>query len=133
MMRPSTYAVFPDFWAERKAQGLCPVCGKIKKEFDKHMRVYCCFEHAQKYGECYKTWNVVRDDILKRDNNHCVKCGSTQALEIDHIEAFVNGGKYFDYNNLQTLCHKCHVRKTKQDLWKARNKGQMLLTCEAKP
>lgn len=38
--------------------------------------------------------------------------------EVDHIKAIVNGGNQWDMNNLQTLCHECHVKKTKEDIKK---------------
>ncbi len=52
--------------------------------------------------------------IKKRDGNKCVKCNSTNKLSIDHIKPRAEGGMNDD-NNLQTLCSKCHDKKTKVD------------------
>lgn len=37
------------------------------------------------------------------------------ATEVDHIHPLFKGGTD-DPNNLQSLCHDCHVNKTKEDL-----------------
>ncbi len=39
-----------------------------------------------------------------------------QLAEIDHIVAICNGGDHLSLENLQTLCHDCHIHKTKIDL-----------------
>ena len=53
---------------------------------------------------------AVRDAVLKRDNYRCVKCGSTQNLEIDHKVSLADGGTNH-IDNLQTLCQDCNRRK----------------------
>lgn len=52
----------------------------------------------------------MRLSILSRDHFKCKYCGSTLNLEIDHIIPISKGGKS-EYNNLQTLCHRCNVNK----------------------
>jgi 5-methylcytosine-specific restriction endonuclease McrA len=58
-----------------------------------------------------------REDVLKRDNYKCVKCGMTdrqhkekwnKPITIDHIDKNRRNNKM---NNLQTLCLKCHGSK----------------------
>ena len=78
-----------------------------------------------KYGSFYRdryTWdaicrvergkvsNKLRFAIYERDHNRCVYCGSTHDLEIDHIIPISKGGKS-EWNNLQTLCHRCNIEK----------------------
>lgn len=59
----------------------------------------------------------MRYEVLKRDNNQCLKCGASPTkenkvkLEIDHIVPVSKGGKN-DMLNLQTLCHKCNLGKS---------------------
>ena len=59
----------------------------------------------------------LREEILKRDNYTCKKCGnSTQnepnlLLEVDHIIPVSKGGKTVK-ENLQTLCWKCNRTKS---------------------
>jgi len=42
-------------------------------------------------------------------------CVDTKKAEIDHILAVGLGGAHLDIDNLQTLCHDCHMKKTKID------------------
>ncbi len=58
-----------------------------------------------------KVTNKMRFAIYKRDGNRCQCCGRrTNNLEIDHIVPIARGGKS-TYDNLQTLCHRCNMRK----------------------
>ena len=58
-----------------------------------------------------KVTNRMRFSIYKRDHNRCRICGRrTGDLEVDHIIPIAKGGKS-TYDNLQTLCHRCNVRK----------------------
>ena len=60
-----------------------------------------------------KVTNKMRFAIMARDGYRCVKCGRSDRnfdLEIDHIIPIAKGGKS-TYDNLQTLCHRCNVKK----------------------
>ncbi|WP_440767593.1 HNH endonuclease [Natronorubrum sp. DTA7] len=63
-------------------------------------------------------WDVVRDQILERDDYTCQTCGVTgnpdqeQSMEVDHIERIADGGHPLEESNLQTLCADCHKTKT---------------------
>lgn len=52
----------------------------------------------------------VRAQVFARDLNRCVKCGSTEKLEIDHIVPVSKGG-HGVLENLQLLCCRCNRRK----------------------
>lgn len=54
---------------------------------------------------------IVRNRILTRGNNRCVKCERTEELEIDHIIPLSRGGKE-DEDNMQVLCAKCNREKS---------------------
>ena len=58
-----------------------------------------------------KVSNKMRFSIYDRDGRRCCKCGSRYNLEIDHIYPISKGGKTV-YDNLQTLCHDCNVKKS---------------------
>lgn len=95
--------------------GKCYWCGTSLKGKRKS---YCSDEHYYNYRRSF-VWSNLRKTILLRDGYRCVKCGLTQKrLEVDHIKAISLGGDFFDQNNLQTLCHRCHKHKTKEDLKK---------------
>jgi hypothetical protein len=57
---------------------------------------------------------ALRQAILNRDGNRCVKCGKAAAdgveLEVDHIVEYEDGGKTI-YDNGQTLCAECNKGK----------------------
>ena len=55
--------------------------------------------------------NKMRFSIYERDGHRCKKCGSRYDLEIDHIFPVSKGGKS-TYENLQTLCHDCNIKKS---------------------
>ena len=60
-----------------------------------------------------KVSNKMRFAIYKRDGYRCRICGRTHnsaLLEVDHIYPIAKGGKS-TYDNLQTLCHDCNVKK----------------------
>lgn len=59
----------------------------------------------------------LRKATKQRDGYKCVKCGSTESLEVDHILNTAQGGTH-TLNNLQTLCHTCHKQKTRQEMSK---------------
>lgn len=42
------------------------------------------------------------------------------SMEVDHKIAITNGGDQWDLNNLQTLCHECHLKKTRKDMHERR-------------
>ena len=58
-----------------------------------------------------KVTNKMRFAVYSRDGNRCRRCGSTRDLEVDHIFPISKGGKS-DFNNLQTLCHRCNLLKS---------------------
>lgn len=56
--------------------------------------------------------NKMRFSIYERDGHRCKKCGKySNNLEIDHIFPISKGGKS-EYDNLQTLCHECNIKKS---------------------
>ena len=59
-----------------------------------------------------KVSNKMRFAIYARDGNRCRMCGRyfSSGLEIDHIIPIAKGGKS-TYDNLQSLCHSCNVKK----------------------
>lgn len=54
---------------------------------------------------------IVQDKVWNRDGGRCVKCGSNEKLEFDHIIPFSKGGAN-TYRNLQLLCESCNRKKS---------------------
>ncbi|MEP0133378.1 MAG: HNH endonuclease [Eudoraea sp.] len=53
----------------------------------------------------------VKDNVWRRDEGKCVKCGSNEKLEFDHIIPFSKGGSN-GYRNIQLLCENCNRTKS---------------------
>lgn len=67
-----------------------------------------------------KQWREMRELIYRRDYGLCVQCRSNGIIKIgdvvDHIIPIrVDWSKRLKPSNLQTLCHACHNKKTKED------------------
>lgn len=72
---------------------------------------------SKAYKDLLRTdqWQEKRKKILKRDEYHCLNCGSTYGLEVHHRQYHMfkqtrNFRKPWQYadNNLITLCARCH-------------------------
>lgn len=61
----------------------------------------------------------LRKAARTRDGNQCVKCGSTERLEVDHVLNIAHGGTH-NLDNLQTLCAACHREKSQEEARQAR-------------
>lgn len=53
----------------------------------------------------------VRFEVWRRDEGKCVRCGSQENLEFDHIIPFSKGGAS-TVRNLQLLCEACNRKKS---------------------
>lgn len=53
----------------------------------------------------------VLDRVWNRDGGRCIKCGSQEKIEFDHIIPFSKGGSN-TYRNLQILCEQCNRQKS---------------------
>lgn len=56
-----------------------------------------------------KQWAALRQRFIT--THPTCQCGQ-QATIVDHIIPITEGGKRLDWNNLQSLCTKCHAMKT---------------------
>ena len=54
--------------------------------------------------------SILRSEIWRRDKGRCVKCGSKNNLQFDHIIPVSKGGAT-TAENLQLLCRSCNLRK----------------------
>ena len=71
--------------------------------------------------------NYFREILLEKLGGKCVECGSTEALEFDHIDpstkSFNISAGYHkprevlenELSKCQILCNKCHIEKSKKD------------------
>ena len=61
--------------------------------------------------------DLVRIFVWKRDEGKCVKCGSQEKLEFDHIIPVAEGGSNTE-RNIQLLCEQCNRQKGKSVSWR---------------
>ena len=94
--------------ALKRKRGYCKGCAA---KVPKGRISWCCNKCYQEYDPKY-----VRRQTLKRDKYKCVKCGSNNRLEADHIKPFSEGG-ITHLSNMRTLCSKCHKKRTA--FWRA--------------
>jgi 5-methylcytosine-specific restriction enzyme A len=60
-------------------------------------------------------WKALRKAQLQRQPM-CVVCGASgKWMVADHVTPVRLGGGFYDINNLQTLCKKCHQRKSQSE------------------
>ena len=71
---------------------------------------------SRKYGP---EWEAIRLQVLIRDNwqcRHCGRvCGDRWEAQVDHIVPLRQSENHSE-ENLQTLCIRCHLKKTQQGL-----------------
>lgn len=58
----------------------------------------------------YKSVELTRNNIFKRDNFECQYCGSPRDLTLDHVIPRSKGGPS-NWKNLVTACKSCNARK----------------------
>ena len=59
-----------------------------------------------------RVWAQLRAQVFRRDKHRCVVCGRAGRLECDHVVPLNRGGAPLDMDNAQTLCRRCHFKKT---------------------
>ena len=86
-------------------------------------------EEAESWRWMYRTKTWLEDLrptqlLLEPFCRECAKRGiRTPATDVDHVEDHKGDWeKFCDRNNLQSLCHSCHSRKTAAELWENRTK-----------
>jgi 5-methylcytosine-specific restriction protein A len=81
---------------------------KSRRKRDESLR-----PNAAARGYCDKAHRKWRQAVLTRDAWACADCGRIDpANHADHIVPIAQGGARYDVANGQTLCIRCHGRKT---------------------
>ena len=68
-------------------------------------------KHWQSLYRNKSRFGGLREDVLQRDNNMCVNCGSKEELTVDHKDGNRQNNSI---QNLQVLCLCCHGKKDVQ-------------------
>ena len=72
--------------------------------------------HAKLYNSA--RWKAVREKQMKIQPlcEVCLNNDLTEAAtQVDHIKAITFGGSELDLQNLQSLCYRCHGKKSKRE------------------
>lgn len=86
-----------------------------EKEYERLKREVEAFENldAAKNARREPIPEAVRLFVWQRDQGRCVRCGSSERLEFDHIIPIAEGGSNTE-RNIQLLCERCNREKGKQ-------------------
>ena len=63
-------------------------------------------------------WKKLRHAYAEKNPlcEHCLRYDIlTPVAVVDHVHEIEDGGEPYDYDNLQSLCHSCHNRKSAQE------------------
>jgi hypothetical protein len=82
----------------------CLVCGTVFNTFAPHAK-FCSKTCSDQWNSGYFGGNGLRVRALERDKHTCQKCGSTEKLEVHHIDENPDNNVI---ENLVTLCQICH-------------------------
>lgn len=115
-------------WLRQWIEVTCENCGiKIKKppyRVHQSQHHFCSETCAKEYMKGDRagnwqgamtyygaTWRNIREQILERDGYQCVKCGRGDGkLNVHHLIPYLQfPGEPVLFNNLCTLCAKCHL------------------------
>lgn len=83
---------------------------KERKKFERLKSLYDSEEVKENSKSRPPIPEEVKIAVWRRDNGRCVKCGSQENLEYDHIIPFAKGGSN-TARNIQLLCEKCNRQK----------------------
>jgi len=87
---------------------------KQEKKFEKlrkEIKLYEKFESSELHQSREPIPEEVKFFVWRRDGGKCVKCGSKENLEFDHIIPLSKGGSN-TARNIQLLCEKCNREKS---------------------
>ena len=92
------------------------------------------YHYKRKPVEDFPASHLIRPQILERDNFTCQECGSQKRLDVHHKDGNnyrkVGDNANNKFDNLVTLCHKCHMRLHPQ---KNAKRGNLVLYYERYP
>lgn len=94
----------------RDRSGYCDNCQKYRREQRNSKKADPFYGSAR--------WKKARNQYA-RNNPLCEECGREGKIVpmalVDHITEIADGGALLDTNNMQSLCVRCHAKKTAQE------------------
>lgn len=99
-------------------------CNWCAKKLPKRKKKWCSVFCSRAYNINHH-WAAARSAAKKRDGYKCTQCGAKEKLEVNHIDPCLGkhqqDGCWHHQQNLETLCHSCHVGVTR----KQREEGKL--------
>ena len=127
---PSTAQVKKQRYHARLAEGLCPLCGRVREEKSKRLCKDCRNKakvfstKARAGGKSARTYtSKLRREVIAIYGGKCLRCGFTdwRALQLDHIkgDGYKEKHRYYygflkqlianpDFEKFQLLCANCN-------------------------
>jgi hypothetical protein len=100
----------------RDEKGRCVRCGDPLEG----IRRRWCSEDCYELDLDQHLWAAARYEVLRRDGKKCVKCGSPDRLEVNHVDPRIgrgyNVGCHNHHAGLETLCKTCHSAVTAEQI-----------------
>lgn len=91
------------------------------------------YKNKEKQREYQRLWLLKQRAEWIHENGPCANCGSTEKLEVDHIDgtkkvnhrvwSWSKERRAAELKKCQVLCNSCHKQKTKNDLYGDRQHG----------
>lgn len=89
-------------------------CVECRAELPTRRTPYCSRKCQWRFQGRY-FWDAARTYVIHRDRFTCQACRTrfrVAELEVDHRLEIARGGPALEYENLQTICRRCHRAKT---------------------
>lgn len=86
-------------------------------------------KHRRRIRLYPKGWSKIRKEFISKHPlcRSCELFGTIElATEVDHIKPLAKGGEPADESNLQSLCRRCHIRKTADDMQYTPGRGRRM-------
>ena len=81
-----------------------------RRQFERLRHKFSLAQHTEPRTTRTGIPEDVRVAVWRRDNGHCVRCGSRERLEYDHIVPVSRGGSN-TVRNIELLCEMCNRSK----------------------
>ena len=108
--------------SECRSARLCWWCGETLTG----RQIYWCSEACVEDWRTAHDWTKARVVAMQRANWRCLRCGA-HPHEVNHREPLVGRGYHSGCvhhpENLEPLCHDCHVAETTRQLYERRQKA----------
>jgi len=89
-------------------------CERHKRVVDKQYNSHERDKAAASFYSKDARWLAIRKKKLQATPT-CEECKFEKATTVDHIKPISQGGDKYDWNNLQSMCRRCHSSKSARE------------------